>query len=97
MREKIKETDKILAGLPANPRQAEVQEVLDVQAGSKQKKAVITSHVDGYAVVDVRADLKQNKAVITSHVDGYGVVDLHPGARQTDDAALRTTESVVSS
>jgi hypothetical protein len=55
LRNNIKETEKILASLPANSKQPEGPEVLDVQAGLRQKKVVITRHVDEYAVVDLHA------------------------------------------
>jgi len=59
LRKEMKEIDKILASLPTNPRQAEGPEVLDVQAGLSQKKAIIPSHVDGYAIADLHAGPKQ--------------------------------------
>ena len=55
LRNNMKNTDKILASLPANPKQTEGLEGLDIQAGLRQKKALITSHVDEYAVVDLHA------------------------------------------
>jgi len=63
LRKEIKETDKILASLPANAKQTEQPEIVDVHAGLSEKKAIITSRIDGYAVVDLHAGAKQTDDV----------------------------------
>jgi len=50
--------------LPANAKQTEQPEIVDVQAALSEKKAIITSRIDGYAVVDLHAGAKQTDDVV---------------------------------